>query len=78
LDGHSGTKLIAIMAVEPSRLQSATALSSSASFRHYGPANGGQRTFEKLRKPAFVPEHASGDDILTANSGGIKFYRVTA
>ena len=36
-------------------------------------------TFEKLRKPAFVPEYASGaDDILTANSGDITLYRVTA
>jgi hypothetical protein len=36
-------------------------------------------TFEKLRKPAFVPEHASGaDDILKANSGGITLHQVAA
>jgi hypothetical protein len=37
------------------------------------------RAFRTLKKPAFVPEHVSRpDDILTANSGGITLYRVTA
>jgi hypothetical protein len=37
------------------------------------------RALRKLRKLAFAPKHASGaDDILTANSGGIALYRLTA
>ena len=38
-----------------SRLESATALRNSASFRDYGPANGGQRTFDKDIQPLFRP-----------------------
>jgi uncharacterized membrane protein YphA (DoxX/SURF4 family) len=58
LYGHSGTKLIAIMAVEPSRPQSATDLWNSASFRNYGPANGGQRTFMKAEPTIDKPARA--------------------
>jgi hypothetical protein len=35
-----------------SRLESATALRNSASFRDYGPANGGQQTFDQVRAGA--------------------------
>jgi len=33
-----------------SRLESAIALRNSASFRDYGPANGGQQTFDQVRR----------------------------
>src|ERR1700722_15435422 len=41
-----------------SRLESATALRNSASFRDYGPANGGQQTFEPKRIYAVGDENS--------------------
>src|ERR1700686_3586178 len=39
-----------------SRLESATALRNSASFRDYGPANGGQQTFDQVHLASTASE----------------------